>query len=118
MGENLKTANFYLSRWLGIIAIRWISPKLVYSNHPIYQGKKEVTEFLKDHVTHLPVFEKLDIRNDRIDNLGEYVVEYASHIAMIRNGDWSGVNTGKNITIWKREKDCSLKIFRGMAMYD
>lgn len=92
--------------------------KLIYSNHPIYEGKKAVSEFLKDHVTHLPVFEKLDIRNDKIDNLGEYVVEYASHIAIIRNGDWSGVNTGKNVTIWRREKNCSLKIFRGMAMYD
>jgi ketosteroid isomerase-like protein len=92
--------------------------KLVYSNHPIYEGKKAVSEFLKTHVTHLPVFEKLDIRNDRIDNLGEYVVEYASHIAIIRSGEWSGVNTGKNVTIWRREKDCSLKIFRGMAMYD
>jgi ketosteroid isomerase-like protein len=91
---------------------------LFYSNNPIYKGRKEVDAFLEEHVKHLPVFEKLDIRNDHIDALGDYVIEYASHIAIIRNGDWSGVSTGKNIRIWRREKDGSLKIFRGIGMYD
>lgn len=66
----------------------------------------------------MPIFEKLDIRNDRIDDLGKYVIEYASHIAVIRNGDYSGVGTGKDIRIWRREAGGSLKIFRHMAMYD
>lgn len=92
--------------------------KLIYSNHPVFSGKEEITAFLEDHVKHLPVFEKLDIRTDQIDNLGEYIIEYSSHIAMVRDGDWSGVGTGKNIVIWKRQPDCSLKIFRSMAMYD
>jgi hypothetical protein len=46
------------------------------------------------------------------------VIEYASHIAIIRDGEYSGVGTGKNIVIWRREKGGSLKIFRGIAMYD
>ena len=91
---------------------------LFYSNTPIYKGRKEIDAFLEEHVKHLPVFEKLDIRNDHIDALGDYVIEYASHIAIIRNGDWSGVSTGKNTRIWRREKDGSLKIFRGVGMYD
>lgn len=91
---------------------------LFYSNAPIYKGRKEIDAFLEEHVKHLPVFEKLDIRNDHIDALGDYVIEYASHIAIIRNGDWSGVSTGKNTRIWRREKDGSLKIFRGVGMYD
>lgn len=91
---------------------------LMYSNHPIYSGKEEIEAFLSEHVKGLPVFEKLDIRTDRIDRLGNFVIEYSSHIAIIKNGDWSGVATGKNIVIWKREPDHSLKIFRGIAMYD
>lgn len=92
--------------------------KLIYSNHPMYEGKNKVYEFLAEHVKQMPVFEKLDIRNDQIDDLGDYVIEYASHIAIYRHGDHSGTNTGKDIRIWRREPNGSLKIFRQMAMYD
>lgn len=90
----------------------------IYSSNPIYEGRKSLDEFLEKHAKELPVFEKLDVRNDRIDDLGNYVIEYASHIAIFRVGDFSGINTGKDIRIWRRGKDCSLKIFRAMAMYD
>src|SRR5687767_1824800 len=59
---------------------------LMASNHPICQGKKSIDEYIRLHVKELPVFEELDIRNDRIDNLGTFVVEYASHIASWKNG--------------------------------
>ncbi len=91
---------------------------LYYSRSPIYKGKKAIREFHEKHVKEIPVFEKLDIRTDRIDDLGNYVIEYASHIAIIRDGEYSGVGTGKNMVIWRREKGGSLKIFRGIAMYD
>lgn len=86
--------------------------------HPLYRGRKQIDSFLEAHVKGFPVFEKLDIRNDRVDNLGEYVIEWASHIAIVRNGDWSGVTTGKDIRIWRREKDGALKIIRGIGTYD
>ena len=89
-----------------------------YTGHPIVKGKKELDAFLIDHCKGLPIFEKLDIRTDRIDHLGTYVIEYASHTAIVRNGDWSGVGMGKDLRIWRREKDGSLKIFRHIGMYD
>ena len=91
---------------------------LMPSNHPICQGKKSIDEYINMHVNELPVFEELDIRNDRIDNLGTFVIEYASHIASWRNGSSSGVGLGKNIRIWRREADHSLKVFRSIGMYD
>jgi ketosteroid isomerase-like protein len=84
----------------------------------VQRGRKEIDEYYRQHVKELPVFEKLDVRNDRIDDLGNYVIEYASHIAIIRDGDFSGVFTGKDLAIWRREPNGSLKIFRHMAMYD
>jgi ketosteroid isomerase-like protein len=90
----------------------------IYSGNPIYEGRKSLDEFLEKHVNEMAVFEKLDVRNDRVDALGEYVIEYASHIAIVRSGEYSGINTGKDIRIWRREKGGSLKIFRTMAMYD
>ena len=90
----------------------------IYSQHPIFVGRKALDEFLQEHCKQLPVFEHLDIRNDRIDESDGYVIEYASHIANWRNGDSSGVNTGKDIRLWRREPDGSLKLFRAMGMYD
>ena len=91
---------------------------LMASNSPICQGKESIDQYIKLHVKELPVFEELDIRNDRIDNLGTFVVEYASHIASWKNGASSGVGLGKNIRIWRREADHSLKLFRAIGMYD
>ncbi|HEY5824985.1 MAG TPA: nuclear transport factor 2 family protein, partial [Cyclobacteriaceae bacterium] len=90
----------------------------MYSRTPMVKGKSELAAFLNHHVKGLPVFEKLDVRNDHIDDLGNYVIEYASHIAIVRSGDFSGVFTGKDLAIWRREKNGSLKIHRHIGMYD
>ena len=91
---------------------------LMYSRHPAYAGRAAIDGFLAAHVKELPIFEQLDIRTDQIDDLGRYVIEYASHIASFRIGVQSGVNTGKNTVIWRREPGGALKVYRGMAMYD
>jgi ketosteroid isomerase-like protein len=91
---------------------------LIANFSPIQQGRKAVEKYLEEEVNEMPVFEKLDIRNDEIDHLGAYVIEYASHVANWRFGESSGVNTGKNIRIWRREQDGSLKMFRQIGSYD
>lgn len=91
---------------------------LFSQSHTLYEGRKAIDEYVEQHVKELPVFEKLDIRNDRIDDLGNYVIEYASHIANWRSGEYSGVGLGKDLRIWRREKNGSLKIFRHIGMYD
>lgn len=91
---------------------------LFSQRHDPYVGRKAIDAYLEMHVKELPVFEKLDIRDDRIDDLGDYVIEYASHIANWRSGEYSGIGLGKDLRIWRREKDGSLKIFRHIGMYD
>lgn len=86
--------------------------------HKPNTGRKEIDTYMEKHAADRPVFEKLDIRNDRIDDLGQYVIEYACHIAIWRRADNSGVNLGKDVRIWRREPNGSLKIFRHMGMYD
>ena len=90
----------------------------IYSYNPIYEGRKALDDFLEKHTDEMPIFEKLDIRNDQIDDLGDFVIEYASHTAIFKSGDYSGINTGKDLRIWRREGNGHLKIFRAMAMYD
>ncbi|WP_298311176.1 hypothetical protein [uncultured Aquimarina sp.] len=90
----------------------------LFSYKPIFRDKKSLDVFIKSHVAELPVFEKLDIRNNHIDDLGVYVVNIASHIANWRNTEYSGISTGKGIKIWKRAPNGSLKIFRQISTYD
>jgi len=90
----------------------------LYTGHEVIRGRESLDSFFKKHAEELPIFEKLDVRNDRIDSSGIYTIEYASHIAVIRNGDFSGVFTGKDLVIWKRLPDGSLKIFRHIGTYD
>jgi ketosteroid isomerase-like protein len=91
---------------------------LLANQHGLLQGRPAIDAYLADHVKEMPVFEKLDIRNDEIDATGRYVIEYASHVANWRNGDSSGVNTGKNIRLWRREREGTLKMICGIGTYD
>jgi hypothetical protein len=91
---------------------------MFYSGTPVVKGRKEIDAHLEEHAKHLPVFEKLDIRTDHIDDLGRYVIEYGTHIAIVRDGDWSGVATGKDLRVWRRDERGALRICRGVAMYD
>lgn len=91
---------------------------LLASYYPLCKGKNAINAYIDTHVKELPVFEELDIRNDRVDELGMFVIEYASHVASWKNGFSSGVSLGKNIRIWRRESDHSLKLFRSIGNYD
>lgn len=88
-------------------------------NHaPVCDGRREIDAYLEEHVKGMSVFEKLDIRHDRIDDLGGWVIDYASHVANWRNGDASGVNTGKNIRLWRREPPGGLRMVCQIGTYD
>jgi ketosteroid isomerase-like protein len=81
-------------------------------------GRKAIDDYIVAHCPQLPIFEKLDLRNDRIEEAGEYVFEYASQVANWRRGDSSGVSTGKNLRIWRREPGRGLKIILAIGAYD
>lgn len=88
------------------------------NNGPMVRGRAEIDQYIETHVKEMPVFEKLSIRNDRIEVSGNYVIEFASHIAVVRNGGWSGTGLGKDIRVWRREKGGYLKIIRAIGAYD
>ena len=90
----------------------------LYSRTSPIVGRAALDLFFREHAANGVVFEKLAIRNDRIDDLGKYVIVYANHVTVIRGDNFSGVNTGKDLAIWRREPNGSLKIFRHIAMYD
>jgi len=89
------------------------------SDGQYYSGKDAIRKYLVDHAAGMPVFEKLDIRNDQIDDLGNgYIIEYASHIANWRFDEHSGIGLGKDFRIWKRQANGTLKIVTHIGSYD
>jgi ketosteroid isomerase-like protein len=87
---------------------------LLSSYEPIIRGKEAIKAYLEKHAKELPHFVELDIRSDRVDDLGPFIVEYASHIASLKNS----VSLGKNIRVWQRQPDHSLKMIRSIGNYD
>lgn len=100
-------------------ALFYADDAILLANHGgVVSGRAALDQYTLAHANALPVFEKLDLRTQRIDDLGEYVVEYASGVAHWKAGDASGVSLGKNIIVWRREASGRLKIWRAISMYD
>jgi ketosteroid isomerase-like protein len=92
---------------------------ILLANHgPVVSGRKALDEHMERHAKALPLFEKLDLRTHKIDDLGEYVVEYASGVVNWRVNEYSGVSLGKGILIWRRAKGGALQKWRSISMYD
>jgi ketosteroid isomerase-like protein len=84
----------------------------------VVSGRKALDEYFEKHAKALPVFEDLDLRTHQIDDLGDYVVEYSSGVVTWRRDEWSGVNLGKGILIWRRTDGGTPQIWRAISMYD
>lgn len=99
-------------------ALLYTDDAIQLANHGgVVSGRPALERYFAEHAQAMPVFEKLDLRTERIDDLGRYVIEYAAGVAHWRMGDHSGVSLGKNIQIWRRGGG-SLRIWRAISMYD
>jgi ketosteroid isomerase-like protein len=100
-------------------ALLYTDDAMQLANHgDVVSGRAALEGYFVEHVKAMPVFEKLDLRTERIDDLGRYVVEYAAGVVHWRMNEHSGVNLGKNIQIWRRGDDGALRIWRAISMYD
>jgi ketosteroid isomerase-like protein len=100
-------------------ALLYADDGIVLSNHgTVVSGRGALDEYFERHAQALPVFEKLDLRTHQVDELGEYAVEYSSGVVTWRMNEWSGVNLGKGVLIWRRTGDGAPRIWRAISMYD
>lgn len=91
---------------------------LLYSHSPLYNGKTAIEKHLHEHVKTLPIFNTLDIGTFFLEELDQYIIELGNHHTNWSHGESQGVSTGKNIRIWKKHKNGTIKIFRQTPMYD
>ena len=100
-------------------ALFYADDGIVLANHgTVVSGRKALDEYFDSHVRALPVFEKLDLRTHQIDDLGDYAIEYSSGVVTWRMNEWSGVNLGKGVLIWRRNDAGAPQIWRAISMYD
>jgi ketosteroid isomerase-like protein len=100
-------------------ALFYADDGIVLANHgTVISGRQALDEYHERHAQALPMFEKLDLRTHQIDDLGDYVVEYASGVVTWRMNEWSGVSLGKGIVIWRRLNGGAPQIWRAISMYD
>jgi ketosteroid isomerase-like protein len=100
-------------------ALFYADDGIVLANHgTVVTGRTALDEYHESHAKALPVFEKLDLRTHQIDDLGEYVVEYASGVVTWKSNEWSGVSLGKGILVWRRRDTGTPQIWRAISMYD
>jgi hypothetical protein len=92
---------------------------IVLANHgTVVSGRNALDEYMEKHAKALPVFEKLDLRTHKIDDLGEFVVEHAGGVVTWRVNEYTGVSLGKGILIWRRANGGGLQKWRTISMYD
>jgi ketosteroid isomerase-like protein len=100
-------------------ALLYADDGIVLSNQgTVVSGRTALDEYFERHAKALPVFEKLDLRTHQLDDLGEYVIEYSSGVVTWKVNEWSGVNLGKGLLVWRRTKGGTPQIWRAISMYD
>ena len=100
-------------------ALIYADDGIVLSNQgTVVSGRQALDEYFERHAKALPVFEKLDLRTHQVDDLGDYVVEYASGVVTWKMNEWSGVTLGKGVLIWRRSERGVPQIWRAISMYD
>lgn len=92
---------------------------MILSNYraPIIGGEAIRAHWL-EYAKKLASFETLQSRSDKIIPAGEYVIQFASHIAAWRSETATGVSTGKHLRIWKRQTHGGIRTLVLISAYD
>jgi ketosteroid isomerase-like protein len=81
-------------------------------------GLKNIREHLIAYNTGNVTIDSISIYNTGFVTDESYVIEYPRFYVQWRLPEMKGTSQGKGIRIWRREPDCSLKIFREIGLHD
>jgi ketosteroid isomerase-like protein len=76
--------------------------------------RKHLIEYNKGDVT----IDTIHVYSTFIEVADKYVIEYPRFYVKWRVPNLSGTGSGKGIRIWRREPDCSLKMYREIGVHD
>jgi ketosteroid isomerase-like protein len=81
-------------------------------------GIKSIRTHLIAYNSYPVKIDTISIYNEYFEDCGNFVIEYPRFYVKWHTSDNSGIGTGKGIRIWKREKNCSLKLYREIGIHD
>jgi ketosteroid isomerase-like protein len=85
---------------------------------PMQIGKTAIDAYYREHEDPNTGIDAVHIGSTRIIDTGNYVLVDAYYKVDWRGGSAHGTVTGKNISVWKRDPDGLLLLFRQMAVHD
>jgi ketosteroid isomerase-like protein len=81
-------------------------------------GMKSIRTHLIDYNSYPVKIDTISIYNEYFEDCNDYVIEFPRFYVKWHTSDNSGLGSGKGIRIWKREKNCSLKLYRELGNHD
>jgi ketosteroid isomerase-like protein len=81
-------------------------------------GIKSIRTHLIAYNSYPVKIDTISIYNEYFEDCGNFIIEYPRFYVKWHTADNSGVGSGKGIRIWKREKNCSLKLYREIGIHD
>ena len=81
-------------------------------------GMKAIRPYLIGYNSGNVTVDSIRIYTDYAEVLDSYVIEYPRFYVRWHTPELAGTGQGKGIRIWRRELDCSLKLYREIALHD
>ncbi len=81
-------------------------------------GMKNIRTHLIAYNNYPVKIDTISIYNEYFEDCGNFIIEYPRFYVKWHTSDNSGVGSGKGIRIWKREKNCSLRLYREIGIHD
>lgn len=82
-------------------------------------GIKEIRQHLIEYSSRgMVTIDSIRVYSDYAEAADSFVIEYPKFFVRWYTPERAGVVQGKGIRIWRREPDCSLKIYREIGMHD
>lgn len=81
-------------------------------------GIKEIREHLIAYNSGNVIIDSINIYSDYAEVAGAYVIEYPKFDVKWHTPEVAGTGQGKGIRIWRREPDCSLRLYREIGLHD
>jgi ketosteroid isomerase-like protein len=81
-------------------------------------GMKSIRAHLIAYNSYPVSIDTINIYNVYFEDCSNFVIEYPRFYVKWHTSDSSGVGSGKGIRIWRRENDCSLKLYREIGIHD
>lgn len=86
---------------------------------PMFVGIDQLKPYLKTHYNYGKDFiDRVDGYKSKIIDLEELIIGYGYYFVSWSNNEFSGSVTGKNVSVWKRDKNGALKVYRQMVNHD